>query len=284
MMPKKIALFSLLFIPILAFVMLWFIVFPALGQHNALRQSVLTLMALRQESSKIDAAIKNSSNNLKTLQASLRNNASLSFLQQALDSSHFSDSSIKINNSGVAQEVHIDMRGDYRDFLIFLGGLARYPNAFHVVRFSLQKQSFAIDVTANISTHLQAQSKQRFIKHPQSLQERLQASLRPYKPPVLVMPTTINLRDVQSPFFVRASFAPQVTSMQNLLTHDWHCVGEVRRLGRRLGVFLETKDQSEYFGIGLAWQGGDWEVVDINVTTIIFRNKHNHRREFLFYD
>lgn len=267
----KIFLCFLFFLLLLIFCVVESIIFPAIEQHSLLNKNMMIANELSHASTRIAMMMKSNLKYSEILKQKLRDNASVVFLQENIVQSHLSIVSMKIIHNDSSKQIHAVLQGEYDHFLKLLALLSRQPNAMRITSFSLENKSFILDIeTVSSKKHLN-----KLVKSEKSFSRRLKDNLNHSDPPVFFLKNTTLLQGVQSPFSMRTVFSSPLNSMQKLLQNDWYYLGEVRREGRRLGVFLKSQAQSEYFGEGLFWKESHWQIVKIGEQSLVFKNKDN---------
>ena len=225
----------------------------------------------------VEGAVAENARNIGLLQTSLLEKPILSFLEEKLSASRLSIESVKPSQD---DEIHVVLKGEYRDLLNFIFQLSKQENSVVVKNLSIEENRIEID--------FKNMDEKRVIekaKHHATLLKRLASALDLIKVPEFSLMSRLKLSDVQSPFVPRVLPAKDEGPFQSLAGVDWHLSGEVRQHNCLLGVFLEMSNhaQSHYFGVGLPWENSDWRVLTITQNTIIFERLQQHTHWTLFY-
>ena len=276
---KKFKIFFLSVIIALVIVMIpvLLIIIPVNAKQDYLDKEEKIINTAEKKLKAVEGAMAENARNIGLLQTSLLEKPILSFVEEKLSASRLSIESVKPSQD---DEIHVVLKGEYRDLLNFIFQLSQQENAVVVKNLSMEENS--IEITFKNMDERRVIEK---AKHHVTLLKRLASALDSIKIPEFSLMSRLKLSDVQSPFVPRVLPAKDEGPFQSLAGVDWYLSGEVRQHNCLLGVFLEMGNhaQSHYFGVGLPWENSDWRVIKITRYAVVFEESQNHVRWSLVY-
>lgn len=258
-------------------------VLPMSEKHVAFYQEVFLLRKAEKKSTLLDEAIARNAKEVDFLSAQLQQKSIFLFIEAALEKSHLSAISLKPEQEDGGDKIRVVTDGGYRDLLYFFVLLSQKPNAIIVTELSIEKNHIIMTFKNSKEDIFGVKSK---TKMPFSTVEKaLDAALIPIEIPRVLSGPIFDAKNIQSPFSPRVFPKRPGDPFLLLKEGSWCLSGEVRQKGKILGVFLRSKypRQSRYFGIGLPWENGLWEIEGIDMQSICFRNTVNQHTWMLNY-